>query len=96
MQCPIDQSELRLAERQGIEIDYCPRCSGVWLDRGELDKILERETADLAADSVRPSALRPASRERVYEDRDNDSNEYRGDRRQRRGGWLGDLFDFGD
>ncbi len=43
MRCPIDQTELRIAERQGIEIDYCPQCRGVWLDRGELDKIIERQ-----------------------------------------------------
>lgn len=45
MQCPIDQSELKLAERQGIEIDYCPQCRGVWLDRGELDKLIDRSLA---------------------------------------------------
>ena len=43
MKCPIDQTELRIAERQGIEIDYCAHCRGVWLDRGELDKIIERQ-----------------------------------------------------
>ena len=42
MQCPIDQTELVKTERQGVEIDYCPTCRGVWLDRGELDKIIER------------------------------------------------------
>jgi Zn-finger nucleic acid-binding protein len=42
MKCPIDDVELVIAERQGIEIDYCPKCRGVWLDRGELDKIIER------------------------------------------------------
>ncbi|MDQ3706192.1 MAG: zf-TFIIB domain-containing protein [Chloroflexota bacterium] len=42
MQCPIDGSNLQMMERQGIEIDYCPQCRGVWLDRGELDKIIER------------------------------------------------------
>ena len=42
MLCPIDQNELQLADRQGVEIDYCPRCRGFWLDRGELDKIIER------------------------------------------------------
>lgn len=41
MKCPLDGSELRMTERQGIEIDYCPQCRGVWLDRGELDKLLE-------------------------------------------------------
>lgn len=42
MQCPIDQTELTMSEREGVEIDYCPKCRGVWLDRGELDKIIER------------------------------------------------------
>jgi Zn-finger nucleic acid-binding protein len=42
MLCPIDQTELVMTERQGVEIDYCPKCRGVWLDRGELDKIIER------------------------------------------------------
>jgi len=44
MQCPIDGSELVMTDRQGVEIDYCPKCRGVWLDRGELDKIIERST----------------------------------------------------
>ena len=42
MKCPIDQTELLMTERQGVEIDYCPKCRGVWLDRGELDKLIER------------------------------------------------------
>jgi Zn-finger nucleic acid-binding protein len=43
MQCPVcSDTSLMMTERQGIEIDYCPRCRGVWLDRGELDKIIER------------------------------------------------------
>jgi Zn-finger nucleic acid-binding protein len=42
MLCPIDQTELVMTERQGVEIDYCPKCRGVWLDRGELDKIIDR------------------------------------------------------
>jgi Zn-finger nucleic acid-binding protein len=41
MQCPIDGAELLMAERQGVEIDYCPTCRGIWLDRGESDKIIE-------------------------------------------------------
>lgn len=45
MLCPVCQMELRMSERQGIEIDYCPQCRGVWLDRGELDKIIERSAA---------------------------------------------------
>ena len=42
MQCPVDGSALTMSERSGIEIDYCPQCRGVWLDPGELDKIIER------------------------------------------------------
>ena len=45
MACPIDGATLVMSERQGIEIDYCPSCRGVWLDRGELDKIIERSSA---------------------------------------------------
>lgn len=45
MACPIDGATLVMSERQGIEIDYCPTCRGVWLDRGELDKIIERSGA---------------------------------------------------
>ena len=42
MQCPKCQANLMISDRQGIEIDFCPQCRGVWLDRGELDKIVER------------------------------------------------------
>jgi Zn-finger nucleic acid-binding protein len=53
MQCPHDQTVLQMTERQGIEIDYCPTCRGVWLDRGELDKIIERASAPPAPDAPR-------------------------------------------
>jgi hypothetical protein len=46
MLCPIDKTPLVMSERQNIEIDYCPTCRGVWLDRGELDKIIERSAAE--------------------------------------------------
>ena len=49
MTCPVDGTTLVMSERQNIEIDYCPTCRGVWLDRGELDKIIERSAADAAA-----------------------------------------------
>jgi Zn-finger nucleic acid-binding protein len=42
MNCPVCNVELKMTDRQGVEIDYCPKCRGVWLDRGELDKIIER------------------------------------------------------
>ena len=47
MDCPVDGTQLMMSERQGIEIDYCPECRGVWLDRGELDKIIERADRDM-------------------------------------------------
>lgn len=52
MQCPVDQTTLNISERQGVEIDWCPTCRGVWLDRGELDKIIDRSATEL-----RPKAM---------------------------------------
>ena len=49
MACPVCRVPLAMSDRQGIEIDYCPQCRGVWLDRGELDKIVERSAADAPA-----------------------------------------------
>ncbi len=48
MPCPVCNVALVMSDRQGIEIDYCPQCRGVWLDRGELDKIIERSAAEFA------------------------------------------------
>lgn len=45
MQCPVDNETLLMTQRDGVEIDYCPKCRGVWLDRGELDKIIERSVS---------------------------------------------------
>jgi Zn-finger nucleic acid-binding protein len=55
MACPVCRVPLAMSERQGIEIDYCPQCRGVWLDRGELDKIIERSVPEDA-----PAAPAPA------------------------------------
>jgi Zn-finger nucleic acid-binding protein len=52
MACPVCRTSLVMSERQGIEIDYCPTCRGVWLDRGELDKIVER-SAPASAEPLR-------------------------------------------
>ena len=49
MLCPVCKTGLAMSERQGIEIDYCPNCRGIWLDRGELDKIIERSGGGEAA-----------------------------------------------
>jgi Zn-finger nucleic acid-binding protein len=56
MKCPVDSIDLIMSERSGVEIDYCPQCRGVWLDRGELDKIIDR-----AAESLGPAAAVPAA-----------------------------------
>ena len=58
MNCPIDGTALQMADRQGIEIDYCPQCRGVWLERRELDKLVERARADPAQASASPARQR--------------------------------------
>ncbi len=87
MQCPVCQVELRLAERQGIEIDYCPKCRGVWLDRGELDKLIERSEA---------ARYGPGGPDRAAEYREHEYREQRGSDyyHRKRKGFLGELFDF--
>ena len=61
MKCPTDNATLVMSERNGIEIDYCPDCRGVWLDRGELDKIIDRAGADApAAAAPAPTQAAPA------------------------------------
>lgn len=98
MQCPVCPSTtLVMADRQGIEIDYCPQCRGVWLDRGELDKLIERAAVQPASPAASaPVAPAPApSREREYrrepEYRDNSYDQHR---RHKKKGFLGELFDF--
>jgi Zn-finger nucleic acid-binding protein len=89
MKCPNDQTTLVMSERQNIEIDYCPTCRGVWLDRGELDKLIER-----AQPPVTPPA--PASQQH-YELRDSRSNnDFNGDpyKKKKKESFLGDIFDF--
>ncbi len=56
MKCPIDATELVMTERQGVEIDYCPKCRGVWLDRGELDKIIDKVMPPVVAEEPRRDA----------------------------------------
>lgn len=59
LQCPHCRVDLMMSERQGVEVDYCPQCRGIWLDRGELDKILER-AASYEAQASRPHSAVPA------------------------------------
>lgn len=85
MKCPsCPDSELVMSDRQGIEIDYCPKCRGVWLDRGELDKLIERSTATSAAQPGRPGPYH----DRDWDDDDNDHRHY-----GRRRSWLSEFFD---
>lgn len=94
MNCPNCIVELKLAERQGIEIDYCPQCRGVWLDRGELDKIIERSVTESvpARPTTPPAPTQHGYAPHRYDD-DDDRYQY-GDRKRRKKGFLGDLFDF--
>lgn len=92
MQCPGCQVDLQLAERHFIEIDYCPKCRGVWLDRGELDKIIERAAA--ADDPPRPAPRSaPALTESRWRD-DDDHDRHSRHQKSRKRGFLGELFDF--
>lgn len=89
MQCPIcGSSDLSLAERLGVEIDYCPRCRGVWLDRGELDKIValsassaEHRSREIALDESGEFDVEPPRRESQTP------------RRRKKSPWR-ELFDF--
>ena len=94
MNCPVDGNELRITERQGIEIDYCPQCRGVWLDRGELDKVLERSAQPAYRDERDRLAPPPVRDER---DRYSDDRSYRGHEhggKSRKRSFLEDLLDF--
>lgn len=101
MLCPIDNTELVMSDRQGIEIDYCPKCRGVWLDRGELDKIIERsvpaEPVRTASKDDHRSDSRSHDRDRDY-DRDRDRRDHddygHGKPYRKKKSLLGELFDF--
>ena len=83
MKCPTcNNINLKMADRQGVEIDYCPQCRGVWLDRGELDKIIERSTSAVDDDDRR--------------DDDDDRDDYNrsGPHKRKRRSFLGEMFDF--
>jgi Zn-finger nucleic acid-binding protein len=98
MRCPVDNEALVMADRNGVEIDYCPKCRGVWLDRGELDKIIDRAmgSAPVQAAPIAPPPpptahpRHPAPPQRYHDD---DDYKY-GYKKKRKESFLGDLFDF--
>lgn len=109
MKCPVDGETLVMSDRSGVEIDYCPRCRGVWLDRGELDKIIDRAGAPFpaAAPAGQPTAapdLQGVPQSRYLQqdgdrsdrrDRhDDDDDDRHGRHPKRRESFLSNLFDF--
>jgi Zn-finger nucleic acid-binding protein len=99
MQCPTDGTTLTMSERSGIEIDYCPTCRGVWLDRGEIDKIIERSMAQAAPVAAPPPAPAPAppqqqGYDRGYDQRGGGYDQRSGGyKKKRKESWLSELFD---
>lgn len=108
MKCPVcTTTDLMMTERQGIEIDYCPQCRGVWLDRGELDKIIERSAVMTVAQPVQqpPDVSQPRYREPEYQapQMRQGHGDHHGYKQQHSGGHYGhhkkksllsELFDF--
>ena len=94
MQCPVCRVALAMSDRQGIEIDYCPQCRGVWLDRGELDKIIERSAPQRPA-SRTPAGSGPAAAAGRLERRSGSRRWARrhGGHYKKRKSWLEDIFD---
>jgi uncharacterized protein len=91
MKCPNCEETLLITERRGVEIDYCPKCRGVWLDKGELDKLLDY--ADREAPMENTQQHYPPGQQ-YHKDSDNyykDSDYYK---RKKRKSFLGDFFDF--
>ena len=100
MRCPVcSDVTLVISSREGIEIDHCPQCRGVWLDRGELDKIIERAAPSVVgappAGAPQPP---PAYEDRRYEqpryEQRRDDDRYRYDKRRKRKNFLEEIFDF--
>ena len=88
MHCPsCTDTALVMSERQGVEIDYCPQCRGVWLDRGELDKLIERSAA------MTPAPAKSAAAQSPPQFADSDYQHGRGQQGNRKKSWLSNIFD---
>lgn len=97
MRCPVDNETLVMTDRNGVEIDYCPKCRGVWLDRGELDKIVERSNTGpvpTTAPIYQPEPGRSAASQREESRRRHDDDDDERRPKKRRESFLSDLFDF--
>ncbi|MFA7319602.1 MAG: zf-TFIIB domain-containing protein [Parcubacteria group bacterium] len=98
MKCPLCEVDLQMMERQGVEIDYCPKCRGVWLDRGELDKVIEKSTVGAPVSTPERHQGMPVSNDqRGHYDEHNDHHAKQGygyGGKRKKEGLLGELFDF--
>ena len=100
MKCPVCDVTLSISSRDGVEIDFCPQCRGVWLDRGELDKIIDRTAALSAhppptAASAPPPAYGDRYREERYDDRRDDHRyDDRHYKKRKKRSFLEEMFDF--
>ncbi|MCU0653401.1 MAG: zf-TFIIB domain-containing protein [Candidatus Pacebacteria bacterium] len=99
MKCPICEVDLVMSERQGVEIDYCPKCRGVWLDRGELDKIIEKSAP--AAVPAQPVQVQPQTQPQYPPQQYAQPYPPQGDHyydkhgyKKHKKGLLGEIFDF--
>ncbi len=108
MNCPVCDDRMRPVMRNGVEIDICPGCKGVWLDRGELDKLIAMENSG-NYDQQRPAEFNNAAPRRDHDDHDRrdkhdshdshsshdnryDSRSGSGNQQKRKGSWLGDIL----
>lgn len=92
MKCPVCTGvDLKIADRQGVEIDYCPECRGVWLDRGELDKIIERSYPQ--AEQYQQAEQYPQGHRQQHRERHHDDHGYGSHGYHRKKSWLSELFD---
>ena len=92
MQCPTDGTTLTMSERSGIEIDYCPACRGVWLDRGELDKIIERSLTH-SAPAAPPTPVQPQAAPYQGGQQQYQQPYQQSYKRKKKESWLSELFD---